>query len=536
MNMKNITMKLKNSLLILLLLIGIAANAQVGIGTASPNAALDIRSSSQAAPANTDGILIPKVDAFPAVNPTASQQGMLVFLNTAVGANAVGFYYWNFPTLTWIGMGASTPGWALTGNAGTVPGTNFLGTMDDKDIVFKRFNVRAGYIGDPVFNSPSPNFYSNNGNTVFGANSFLNPTINSASQQYGVRNTAIGANVMPSIFRGRRNVGIGDTAMFSNTDGSDNTVAGVGALYTNTTGNQNTAIGRNAMTTNLSGGANTAIGTAALKTNSTGANNVAVGLNAGNLSTGSFNVFLGSDAGSAETGSNKLYIDGNSANSTNPLIYGEFDNKKLRVNGELRVTGQVQVNGDPSLPVAVGNNGYTLATTRGTANQVLTTDGAGVTSWTTPAAAVITTVMRAQLNHVPATPTSGDQSLTGTDWQKILFTQTSFDTNTEFSAATSRFTAKTAGYYEVNASYHIRPLPTASPTVEFTIGVRVNGTVYYAESGGPNVATAIIARAVNSTVYLNVNDYVEIYAKSFDTAAKIDSFPGKTYFEVHQIR
>jgi hypothetical protein len=38
--------------------------AQVGIGTTAPDAQLDIRSTNQVTPANTDGILIPKVDAF----------------------------------------------------------------------------------------------------------------------------------------------------------------------------------------------------------------------------------------------------------------------------------------------------------------------------------------------------------------------------------------------------------------------------------------------------------------------------------------
>lgn len=520
---KNTTMKLKNLLSILLLLLAIAGNAQVGIGTALPDAMLDIRSSSVGSPLTTDGILIPRVTAFPPA-PLLAQHGMLIFLSSPVGLNPIGFYYWNNSIPAWVGLGTSTPGWALTGNALSSPVTEFLGSTNDRDIVFKRNGIRAGYIGDPVFTAVT--YYSNNGNTVFGANSLLNPNIVAGASQRGVRNTAIGANVMPSLTDGRRNVSVGEESMYSNTTGSDNAVVGVGTLFTNTTGNQNTAIGRNAMTTNLSGSANTAVGLAALKTNSAGANNVALGFNAGFNSVGSNNVFLGSEAGTNETGANKLYIESLNANIANPLIYGEFDNKKFRING------QVQVNGDPS----VAGNGYGLPTTRGLANQVLTTDGAGTTSWTTTAATTPVSVMRAQYNHVPATPTSGDQSLTGTDWQKMLFTQTSFDTNTEFSAATSRFTAKTAGYYEVNASYHIRPLTTASPTVDFAIGIRVNGTIYYAESGGPNVATAIIARAVNSTVYLNVNDYVEIYAKSFDTGAKIDSFPGKSYFEVHQIR
>jgi hypothetical protein len=69
---------------------------------------------------------------------------MLVFLTTASGVNQPGFYYWNFPTLSWIAVGSTLANdWSLTGNA-TTPGTT-SGTTDDKDIVFKRKTSR------PVF-------------------------------------------------------------------------------------------------------------------------------------------------------------------------------------------------------------------------------------------------------------------------------------------------------------------------------------------------------------------------------------------------
>lgn len=53
------------------------------------------------------------------------------------------------------------------------------------------------------------------------------------------------------------------------------------------------------------------------------------------MSTGSGNVFLGHNAGYNEMGSNKLYIE-NSDIST-PLIYGEFDNNLLQINGTLKI-------------------------------------------------------------------------------------------------------------------------------------------------------------------------------------------------------
>ena len=36
-------------------------------------------------PSNSDGLLIPRISAFPSTDPTASQNGMIVYLTTTVG-------------------------------------------------------------------------------------------------------------------------------------------------------------------------------------------------------------------------------------------------------------------------------------------------------------------------------------------------------------------------------------------------------------------------------------------------------------------
>lgn len=76
--------------------------AQVGIGTTSPKSMLDIPASNPAAPANTDGILIPRIDTFPSTNPGSDQDGMMVFLTTTSGGDARGFYYWDNTATQWI--------------------------------------------------------------------------------------------------------------------------------------------------------------------------------------------------------------------------------------------------------------------------------------------------------------------------------------------------------------------------------------------------------------------------------------------------
>lgn len=93
-------------LFLVLIFVVFASNAQIGINTTSPNAQLEIKSSNQANPANTDGLIIPKIDVFPATNPTASQQGMMVYLTTTSGLNTPGFYYWDSTTTSWTAIGS----------------------------------------------------------------------------------------------------------------------------------------------------------------------------------------------------------------------------------------------------------------------------------------------------------------------------------------------------------------------------------------------------------------------------------------------
>ncbi len=119
-------MKLKNYFTIVLfsLLIISNLNAQVGIGTTDPKSTLDISASDSSDPSILDGILIPRINAFPSTNPGRDQHGMLVFLVS--GANK-GFYYWNWDIdineRRWIQVGAEE--WK--------PGTNLIYAARAKD-------------------------------------------------------------------------------------------------------------------------------------------------------------------------------------------------------------------------------------------------------------------------------------------------------------------------------------------------------------------------------------------------------------------
>jgi hypothetical protein len=106
-----------------------------------------------------------------------------------------------------------------------------------------------------------------------------------------------------------------------NNNASDNTFMGYYAGQYNTSGSGNSFIGE------LAGGYNT-----------TGERNSFLGGYAGySNSTGSGNVIRGIAAGFNETGSNKLYIDNcyTGGVCTQPFIYGEFDNRILKLDGAL---------------------------------------------------------------------------------------------------------------------------------------------------------------------------------------------------------
>ncbi|HSM64637.1 MAG TPA: hypothetical protein VK833_11915, partial [Gillisia sp.] len=77
------------------------SSAQVGINTSSPTAQLDIVSNSPDNPLAIDGILIPRIQKFPSALPAKEQHGMLVFLNTALPNQKIGFYFWNNEVLNW---------------------------------------------------------------------------------------------------------------------------------------------------------------------------------------------------------------------------------------------------------------------------------------------------------------------------------------------------------------------------------------------------------------------------------------------------
>ena len=140
--------------------------------TANCNALLDLNTGNTFNAANANrGLLIPNISLSSTTSqtnfPTLScsiPDGLLVYNTNAAMTNGwVGYWYWSATNSRWNSLlDNNAPGgaWTIVGNAGTTAGTNFLGTTDAQDMVFKANNAEAmrianstGFIG---INNVSP--------------------------------------------------------------------------------------------------------------------------------------------------------------------------------------------------------------------------------------------------------------------------------------------------------------------------------------------------------------------------------------------
>ncbi len=368
------------------------AQAQsVGIGTPTPNssAMLDVTSS-------TKGILIPRVALTSTSSPlplVSFVEGMMVYNTATAGSSSInfvypGFYYCNGSK--WVKVSGND--WSLEGNFDTSPNTNYIGTADNVDVVFKRNNERSGYLGlfDTSWGRNALRFLNGgqnntavgvnallltntgNSNTALGYNALVNNTVGYSNVAIGTnalnnsvnksnlvaigdsalfnngtgvsqnsinatRNTAVGSKALFSNIIGFNNTANGFQSLYSNNTGFSNTSNGYQSLYSNIYGSNNTAQGYQSLYSNTEGDFNIGVGYYALYNNTIGDRNVALGVAAGLSALGDRNVFLGNSAGSLETGSNKLYIANAEGDSNGSLIYGEFDTNKLQINKKLGI-------------------------------------------------------------------------------------------------------------------------------------------------------------------------------------------------------
>ncbi len=289
---------------LMLFITGIQAQVAINSDGSNPDnsAMLDVKSTSR-------GILLPRMTLIQRnaiVNPA---NGLMIYQTD----NVPGFYYNSGTPASpaWV-ISGNVSGWGISGNAGTDPAVNFLGTTDNQSLRFRTNNTWAGelnpttasvYLGTGAGQANT----TGNSNVAIGEHSLFANTeggYNSAIGYYslsfntiGYDNSAFGAYALFHNTTGIENTALGRNALFATTTGSMNTATGKDALLANTTGDANTANGYRALYSNQSGGYNCATGYQSLYSNTTGINNVGSGsMSLYSNTTGSANTAIGDQA------------------------------------------------------------------------------------------------------------------------------------------------------------------------------------------------------------------------------------------------
>lgn len=194
--------------------------------------------------------------------------------------------------------------WSLTGNSGTNPSNNFIGTTDNTSLVFKTNNLEKLRI------NPDGRFiFLNLSSTgqIWDKNLFFGGGVNNATS---ILNTVFGIGAFTQNITGGGNTAIGSNAMSITSNGNSNTAVGSGAMNNAQSGSDNVAIGTNALESFISSSGNTAIGSHAMAYGSTGTNNTAIGVSGLRyLKSGTANVSVGSESfRSLDNGSNNINL------------------------------------------------------------------------------------------------------------------------------------------------------------------------------------------------------------------------------------
>jgi hypothetical protein len=239
---------MKKLTLLLIAFIVYTIQAQVGIGTTTPDitSVLDLTSTSK-------GFLAPRMTATAKNAITSPALGLLIFQTDGI----VGFYYY-------------------TGSAWEMfSSTSTIGLDDLNDAK----SGGSGFTGSLLL-----------GHETTG-------TLAAA-----INNTGVGIGALQAITTGANNTALGNQTLYSNTTGANNSAIGYQALYSNTSGYHNTVNGYQAAYTSTSGYGNTAMGHGAGYGISTGYYNTIVGYDAGKvINTGHYKTVVGYGAGIAMT-------------------------------------------------------------------------------------------------------------------------------------------------------------------------------------------------------------------------------------------
>jgi len=310
----------------------------VGIGTTTPDASaiLDITSGAK-------GLLIPRMTSAQRISIVSPATGLQVYQTDGTK----GFYYFDGTVWAPLGTGGGAGGWSMTGNSGTNPATNFIGTTDAQPFIGKANNEQIFRFA-PNSNTTVLGYQANHAdytggtyNHVIGYKAGYNNVgsfghfegLQAGYNNSGNNNQFIGYNTGYSNLSGNNNLFIGSASGYSNTTGSNNQFFGYQAGYKNTTGienqfigyqagfnnnsNANFFIGMLAGYSNTTGNFNFCEGYKAGYSNVAGSNNYCSGYGAGYSNVQNDNYFSGLNAGYLNTTGWRNEFIGNQAGANN---------------------------------------------------------------------------------------------------------------------------------------------------------------------------------------------------------------------------
>ncbi len=360
---------------------------------------------------------------------------------------------------------------------------------------------RAGYVSGTQWNDANIGDYS----AAFGLNNIVS---GSESVAFGNLNSVTGQSSL--VFGYNNNESGGSNAVF----GSQNDVSGI---YNFVAGGQNVTTGENSFALGQNNTVPGDVGFAFGSSNNvTGGGSFAIGTSNTINSSSSFTIGTNLQAFSGfET---VMGLNSTNYSPTNTTGFNNNDRLFVVGNGATTATrsNALTIYKDGRMNI---NDAYTMPTADGTANQVLTTNGAGNTSWTTPNAPITTSIMRANMSSTQVVPSS--------IFTKILFDTTLFDTNSDFDAANNRFVAPRDGYYRVNSA--IGGSNGSSGVIY--IHIYKNGVLYQRNNFG--VSANGQYQTINGIVNLNAGEYVEIFAIG---SPNHNVFTNYSFFEVQEIK
>lgn len=397
----------------------IVSKGQVGNNTQTPKATLDVVGK-PLDKTSLDGIIAPRITAsqLNSKTYTIEQKGTLIYVtekfdNDSIATEqlelvkSIGYYvfdgtkwmpFGNYDSLYDVVERGNYSGQfiSFSGDYYSKKGTRdaALGfKAETKSYFFGNLNpIHTGQNNLGIGMDALGNLTTGNGTVAIGNNAFKTSTgtVGEIENEY---NTGIGYNV-GNLFKGDHSVALG-----------------FGALNSNWIGEQNTAVGQKAMSEGIGTekvSYNTAIGSNALRLANQPFGNIVIGRSAGVRMTGKNNVIIGNWVAGSELYSkafndeNKLMIHNhtfdNSGNlpispvGTNTLIYGDFSERWLRLNGRFQInpanisiadntytkvllqnplSGEIATTNYLNFPAPPANGTYILKSVNGVANWVV---------------------------------------------------------------------------------------------------------------------------------------------------------------------